>query len=60
MLTGVTNARSEGLNRVAKLEARNAYGLRNPADQRRRVRIACTRTGRRRRASRTVTASRSP
>jgi transposase len=63
VLTGVTNARSEGLNRVAKLEARNAYGLRNPANQRRRVRIACTRTGRRRRrrtASHTVTTSRSP
>jgi transposase len=43
ILTGVTNARSEGLNRIAKLEARKAYGLRNPANQRRRVRTACTR-----------------
>jgi transposase len=43
VLTGVTNARSEALNRIAKLEARNAYGFRNPASQRRRVRIACTR-----------------
>lgn len=60
VLTGVTNARSEGLNRVAKLEARNAYGLRNPANQRRRVRIACTRTGRRRSASHNVTKTRSP
>jgi transposase len=42
-LTGVTNARSESLNRIAKLEARNAYSFRNPANQRRRVRTACTR-----------------
>lgn len=60
VLTGVTNARSEGPNRVAKLEARNAYGFRNPTNQRRRVRIACTRTGRRQAASHTVTTSRSP
>ena len=46
-LTGVTNARSEALNRLAKLEARMAYSFRNPANQRRRVRIACTRTARR-------------
>jgi transposase len=58
VLTGVTNARSEGLNRVAKLEARKAYGLRNPANQRRRVRTACTRTARRT-ASHTVTKPRS-
>jgi transposase len=43
ILTGVTNARSEALNRIAKLEARQAYGFRNPANQRRRVRTACTR-----------------
>jgi transposase len=47
ILTGVTNARSESLNRIAKLEARQAYGFRNPASQRRRVRIACTRGTRR-------------
>jgi transposase len=47
VLTGVTNARSESLNRIAKLEARNAYAFRNPANQRRRVRIACTRGSRR-------------
>ena len=47
VLTGVTNARSEALNRIAKLEARNAYSFRNPANQRRRVRIACTRRTRR-------------
>ncbi len=31
VLTGVTNAASESLNRLAKLEARLAYGFRNPA-----------------------------
>jgi transposase len=56
VLTGVTNARSEALNRIAKLEARMAYSFRNPANQRRRVRIACTRTARR---SRTATSRRS-
>jgi transposase len=48
VLTGVTNATSESLNRIAKLEARLAYGFRNPASQRRRVRTACTRGTRRR------------
>ena len=43
MVTGVTDATSEILNRLAKPEARLAYGLRNPLNQRRRVRIACTR-----------------
>ena len=55
VLTGVTNAASESLNRLAKLEARLAYGFRNPANQRRRVRIACTRG---RRQSRTATSRR--
>jgi len=50
VLTGVTNARSEALNRLAKLEARMAYSFRNPASQRRRVRIACTRSARQPRA----------
>ena len=54
VLTGVTNATSESLNRLAKLEARLAYGFRCPANQRRRVRIACTR-GTRRSSSRTAT-----
>jgi len=43
VLTGITNATSESLNRLAKLEARQAYGFRNPLNQQRRVRIACTR-----------------
>ncbi len=47
VITGVTNATSESLNRLAKLEARLAYGFRNPLNQRRRVRIACTRGYRR-------------
>jgi transposase len=53
VITGITNATSESLNRLAKLEARQAYGFRNPRNQRRRVRIACTRGYRRR--SRTAT-----
>jgi transposase len=47
LLTGVTNAATESLNRIAKLEARLAYGFRNPASQRRRVQTACTRGKRR-------------
>lgn len=39
--------RSESLNRIAKLEAHLAYSFRDPANQRRRVRIACTRGTRR-------------
>ncbi len=46
VLTGVSNAKSESLNRIAKLEARKAYSFRNPANQRRRVRTACNRTAR--------------
>ena len=49
LLVGIdpqTNAKSEGINRVAKLTARNAYGFRNPANQRLRVRCATTRRGR--------------
>ncbi len=45
--TGVSHATSEGINRVAKLVARIAYGFRNPINQRRRVRYAATRTSRR-------------
>ena len=51
VITGVTNATSESLNRLAKLEARMAYGFRNPANQRRRVRTACTRGTRRQTAA---------
>lgn len=47
VLLGVSNAKSEGLNRTIKLEARKAYGYRNPTNQRRRTRYATTRTTRR-------------
>ncbi|MGH3914311.1 MAG: ISL3 family transposase [Pseudonocardiaceae bacterium] len=47
ILTGVSNATSEGLNRVIKLEGRKAYGFRNTTNQRRRLRYATTRPQRR-------------
>jgi transposase len=47
VITGVTNAKSESLNRIARLEARNACSFRNAASQRRRVRTACNRAARR-------------
>jgi transposase len=46
LLTGITNAKSEGTNRVIKLEARCAYGFRNPVNQRLRSRCATTRASR--------------
>jgi transposase len=48
LLTKITNAKREGLNRVIKLEARQAYGFRNPANQRLRSRCATTRASRNR------------
>jgi len=47
LLTGYSNARSEGYNRLAKHEGRNAFGFRNTDNQRRRIRWACTRQHRR-------------
>ena len=44
--TKITNAKSEGFNRVVKLDARNAFGYRNPANQRLRTRCATTRRAR--------------
>ena len=41
--TGITNAGSEGTNRVIKTLARDAYGFRNPTSQRLRTRCATTR-----------------
>lgn len=41
--TGVTNAASEGINRLIKTDARCAYSYRNPANQRLRARCATTR-----------------
>jgi transposase len=40
--TGYSNSRSEGHNRLAKHEGRNAFAFRNPINQRRRIRWACT------------------
>ena len=44
--TGITNAKSEGVNRVVKLTGRNAYGFGNPTNQRLRTRLATTRRAR--------------
>lgn len=44
--TGITNAGSEGTNRVIKTVARDAYGFRNPVSQRLRTRCATTRKAR--------------
>ncbi len=52
VLTGASNAGSEGVNRIQKLDARAAFGYRNPENQRRRARIATLRSTRR---SHTVT-----
>lgn len=45
--TGYSNARSEGYNRLAKHQGRNAFGFRNVENHRRRVRWSCTRQHRR-------------
>jgi len=50
--TGYSNARSEGYNRLAKHQGRNAFGFRNPVNQRRRIRWSCTRQHRRASAAR--------
>ena len=44
--TGISNAGSEGHNRVIKTDGRCAYGYRNPVHQRIRTRLATTRRGR--------------
>jgi transposase len=46
LITGVTNAGSEGVNRLIKTDARCAFGYRNPANQRLRARCATTRRAR--------------
>lgn len=48
ILTGITNAASEGVDRLIKLEARNAFGFRNPTNQRLRSRCATNRAARQR------------
>lgn len=45
--TGLSNARSEGYNRIVQHVGRIAFGFRTPENQRRRVRWACTRQSRR-------------
>ena len=45
--TGHSNARSEGYNRLAKHQGRNAFGFRNVENHHRRIRWACTRQHRR-------------
>jgi transposase len=45
--TGITNAKTEGINRLIKDVGRRACGFRNPDNQRRRVRYYCTRQSRR-------------
>jgi len=59
VLLGISNAKSEGLNRTIKLEGRKAYGYRNPVNQRRRLRYATTRATRRPPRSPTATNRRS-
>ncbi|WP_435822541.1 transposase [Microbispora bryophytorum] len=44
--TGITNAGSESTNRVIKTVTRDAYGFRNPENQRLRTRCATTRRSR--------------
>ena len=44
--TGLTNARTEGINRIIKDVGRRACGFRNPDNHRRRVRFHCTRKSR--------------
>lgn len=52
--TGHSNARSEGYNRLAKHVGRDAFGFRNPVNQRRRIRWSCTRQHRRLSARKTL------
>ncbi len=41
--TGITNAKTEGYNRLVKQVKRSACGFRNPANSARRIRFHCTR-----------------
>jgi len=54
ILTGYSNSRSEGYNRLAKHQGRNAFEFRNPVNQRRRIRWACSRQYRRASAVKTT------
>jgi len=46
VLTAITNARTEGYNRLVKTVKRTACGFRNPENSARRIRFHCTRTQR--------------
>ncbi len=46
LATGITNARTEGINRLVKQTKRSACGFRNVANSHRRIRLNCTRTHR--------------
>jgi len=46
VLTGITNARTEGYNRLVKTVKRSACGFRNRENSTRRIRFHCTRTQR--------------
>ena len=47
LITGISNGRTEGYNRIVKHVGRTAFGFRNTANQKRRIRFACTRASRR-------------
>ena len=47
LATGISNARTEATNRLAKEVSRRACGFRNPTNHQRRVRLHCTRHTRR-------------
>lgn len=47
VVSGVSNAKSEGINRIVKDEQGKACGFRNRGNQERRNRIASTRSARR-------------
>ncbi|MBT8226910.1 MAG: ISL3 family transposase [Dactylosporangium sp.] len=44
VLTGASNAGSEGVNRIQKLDSRAAFGYLNPTNQQRRARVATLRS----------------
>jgi transposase len=43
LATGITNAKTEGINRLVKQTKRSACGFRNPTNGHRRIRLNCTR-----------------
>jgi transposase len=47
LLTGISNGRTEGYNRIVRHVGRIAFGFRNTANHKRRIRFACTRRSRR-------------